>query len=184
MLPMELISNIAGYLGTAAAIVGFQVKKRESLLASQIASNLLVSLSFLLLGKVTGGLICFIATGHTIMNYILTRRDKNPTWWENALFLSLYVAASVYSWVTAELFRFPVDVFPLICAILFFFAVTLTRGRTIRLCFLANAILWILYDLLGAEIAVANLITHVLVCTSNVISIVRYDLIKRKDGSA
>lgn len=175
----KLMSDIAGYMGTAAAILGFQVKKRESLLACQIAANLLVSLSFLLLGQAAGGSICFIATGHTVMNYVLSKRDRSPAWWQSGIFLFLYAAASVYAWITAETFLFPIDVFPLACAVLFFFAVTITDGRTVRLCFLANAVLWILYDLLGSTLAVANLVTHILVCASNVISIVRYDLIRR-----
>lgn len=181
-MPLQLMSDIAGYLGTAAAILGFQVKKRQSLLACQIAANFLVSLSFLFLGQVAGGSICFIATGHTIMNYVLASKDKSPAWWQSGIFLTLYVAASVYAWVTAETFLFPVDVFPLVCAILFFFAVTVTNGRAVRLCFLANAILWILYDLLGATVATANLVTHILVFTSNVISIVRYDIIGRNQS--
>ncbi len=179
-MPLTLLSNIAGYLGTAAAILGFQVKKREGLLACQIASNLLVSLSFLFLFQLAGGSICFIATGHTIVNYCLAKRNKVPTWQLNALFLLLYLAASVYSWVTAEQFLFPVDVFPFICAVLFLLAITFTNGKVIRLLFLANAVLWILYDLFGATFAAANLVTHILVLLSNVIAIIRYDVIAGK----
>jgi len=177
---METVSQIVGYLGTAAAIAGFQVKKRELLLLCQIAANLLVSLSFLLLGQVAGGSVCFIATGHTVWNYILAKKEKNPSLWQNVLFIALYTAASVWSWVTASRFLFPVDIFPYLCAMLFLLAITVKNPKTIRLCFLANASLWILYDVLGASFAVANLVTHVLVWISNVISIVRYDVIVKQ----
>jgi len=176
---METVSQIVGYLGTAAAIAGFQVKKRELLLLCQIAANLLVSLSFLLLGQVAGGSICFIATGHTIVNYILAKKEKNPTWWQNVLFIALYTGASVYSWVSAPQFLFPVDLFPYFCALLFLLAITIKKGSAIRLCFIANASLWILYDVLGATLAIANLVTHILVWISNLISIIRYDVMKK-----
>lgn len=173
-----LISQICGYLGTAAAVVGFQVKKREALLISQIAANLLVSLSFIFIGKPTGGLICFIATGHTILNFCLAKREKNPTWWMNAIFITLYLSASVFSWVTAETFRWT-EILPLVCAGLFFLAITFTKGRTVRLCFLANAVVWIAYDLLGI-LAVANLVTHLIVFASNLISVIRFDIIGKR----
>jgi len=177
---MQIVSQIVGYLGTAAAIMGFQVKKRELLLLCQIAANLLVSMSFIFLGQLAGGSICFIATGHTVMNYVLAKKKKAPAWWQNAIFLLLYLGASVYSWVTAERFLFPVDLFPFMCAMLFFLAITLTKAGRVRLCFLANASLWILYDVLGSTLAVANLVTHILVWTSNLISIIRYDVLAKK----
>ena len=56
---MEILSQIVGYIGTATAVVGFQVKARKHLLLCQIFSNLLVALSFVLLGpdKLAGGSI-------------------------------------------------------------------------------------------------------------------------------
>ena len=178
---MEILSQIVGYIGTATAVVGFQVKARKHLLLCQIFSNLLVAFSFVLLGpdKLSGGAICFVAVFHTFFNYLHSKKGNAPPLWQTGIFFLIYTAVSAITLFTAGSFLFPLSLFPYFCSVLFILAITLKNDSLSRLCFFANASLWIFYDIFGTTFAVANLVTHILVLISNIIGIVRMDLLPK-----
>lgn len=177
---METLSMIVGYIGTAAAIIGFQCKKQTSLLASQIAANFFVALSFLFLGvsKMAGGATCMIAVVQTAVNFFYQKHEKKPPIWTLLLFGAFYAGATALTTYLAGSFQWFM-IFPFLCAVLFMFAISSVNPTFSRMMFLSNTTLWIIYDFVG-EFAIANLTTHILVLLSVVVGIVRYDILKKQ----
>ena len=176
---MKEWSLIIGYMGTLAAVVSYQMNKRQWILILQCVANALVAASYLLQegAKLSGALICLIAAVHTVVNYGLDRKGKKPPIPVTLLFGLAYTGATV--WTMWQSGHFSVtELLPWICALLFVSAITLPRESDSRKCFFFNGVLWIVYDVMGT-LSMANLITHICVLVSVVVGIFRLDIQKK-----
>ena len=175
-----MLSYIFGYAGTLTAIVSVQLKRKKYILLSQILANGFGALSYLFLGgdSMMAGTALVLGMIQCLIGYIYDQKEKLLPKFIPGLFLLLSVLNSaVHIWV-AGVFHFPVDLIPVSCLLLFTIGVSMKNASAIRLYFLANASLWVVYDLMVRPIAQANLVTHIVVTLSVLIGIVRHDILK------
>ena len=177
-----MLSLIFGYAGTVTSIVSMQLKRQKHILLSQALSNGLGALSYLLLGgdSMLAGTGMVLGAVQCLINYLCIKNGKLPPKYLPGIFLLLSAANSAIHILASGVFRFPVDLIPVSCALLFVIGVTMKRAAATRLFFLANASLWIVYDLMVRPVAQANLVTHMVVVLSVAVGIVRYDMIRKQ----
>lgn len=175
------LSLIFGYAATVAAIIGFQLKKQHQIIISQFFSNSLVALSYIVLdiSKIAGGITCLVGAAQTLINFLYLKKDKTPPKGITLIFLAAYIGASVLSLSLAPAVSIPYDLLPLLGSFAFLIGVSTKNSTATRYWFLANIIIWILYDVLATPIAVANLVTHTCILISVVVGIIRYDILKK-----
>ena len=176
-----MISLIFGYAGTLTSIASMQLKQQKHILLSQVFANGLAALSYLFLGgdSISAGTGMILGAIQCLINYAYIKKGTLPPKCIPSFFLLMSVLNSAIHISSSGIFHFPVDLIPVSCSLLFVVGVTMKNAATTRLFFLANASLWISYDLMVRPIAQANLMTHIVVVLSVGISIVRYDILKR-----
>ena len=175
-----MLSLIFGYAGTVTSIVSMQMKRQKHILLSQALANGFGALSYLFLGgdSMMAGTGMILGAVQCLVNYIFLQSGKPLPKGIPGFFLLLSVLNSAVHILASGVFRFPVDLIPVSCALLFVVGVTMKRAAATRLFFLANASLWIAYDLMVRPVAQANLVTHIVVVLSVAVGIVRYDIIR------
>ncbi len=175
------LSLIFGYAATVAAIIGFQLKKQHHIIISQFFSNSLVALSYIVLdlSKITGGITCLVGAAQTLINFFYLKKDKTPPKGLTLVFLAAYIGASVLTLSLAQSVSIPYDLLPLLGSFAFLIGVSTKNSTATRYWFLANIIIWIVYDAAAAPVAVANLVTHTCILISVIVGIVRYDILKK-----
>lgn len=174
-----MISLIFGYTGTLISIVSMQLKEQKHLLLSQAFANGFASLSYLFLGKASmiAGTGMVLGTIQCLVNYVYAKKEKPSPKFSQYLFLIMSVLNSAVHIAVSRVFRFPSDLIPISCSLLFVIGVNMKNTTCMRLFFLANSALWILHDLTVHPIAQANLMTHIVVVLSVLVGIVRYDIL-------
>ena len=178
---MNELSLVIGYLGTLAAVVSYQMKNRRGVLIFQCAANALVAVSYLFQegAKISGALICLIAAVHTVVNFLMDIRGHQPPVAVTGLFVLAYTGATGWTMWQSQHFSVP-ELLPWLCALLFVAAITLPRQTDSHKCFFVNAVLWIIYDVLGT-LSWANLVTHICILISITVGIVRMDIRKKRE---
>ena len=175
-----MLSYIFGYAGTITSIVSTQLKQKKHIILSQIFVNGFGALSYLFLGgnSMIAGTGLVLGMIQCLIGYIYDQKGKTLPKFIPSFFLLMSVLNSVVHILLAGVFHFPVDLIPLTCLLLFTIGVSMKNATVIRLYFLANASLWVVYDLMVRPIAQANLVTHIVVTLSVLIGIVRHDILK------
>ena len=77
MESVEIISLSLGILATTLSVVGNQFRKMMLVLAFQIASNLLVSVQYILEGTPTTSIVVYIAILQIVISMYLNSRGKS-----------------------------------------------------------------------------------------------------------
>ena len=108
----------------------------------------------------------------TLINYIYAVKNKKITWELITFYIALSIIASIIT------FKSWIDIIPLISAILHTITIIQIKENRIRLINLSSLLLWIPYYIVLN--AYANLFTNLCIVVSNVVSIIRYDVKKRK----
>ncbi|MBQ3115075.1 MAG: YgjV family protein [Clostridia bacterium] len=182
---LTTLSLIFGYIATAAAMVGFQLKKQSQIIISQMVSNSFIALSYFMLGttKMAGGFACVVGALQTLINYFYLRKKKNPKKYITAIFFFGYVASFVVTAYLAQQVVLPNDLLPLIGSMIFVFAVSIQNSTATRIMFFFNMLIWITFDCIATPVATANLITHICILISVIVGFLRYDLLKMRNNN-
>ena len=151
---METFSYIASFIATVLGLCEPFSKKMKTVLTLSFLGNFLVAMSYLLIGKVNGSLICFVACVQLIINYSYDVRDRRlPKW-----FIGLHVVAFLL--VNIITFTYWYDILALLAAWMFVLSVAQPDAKYYRMYYMINSLIWIIYDLLAK--AYGNLFTHVI----------------------
>lgn len=92
-----LISQLIGVVTGIVAVVTMQFKDMRKILVGQIASNVLSSSTYFLLGGFSGAGVCFVAIFQSIVMYALNKREITPPKSVIAVFIALYLGCSAIS---------------------------------------------------------------------------------------
>lgn len=149
------------------AAVMMQCKSLKLILLGQLATNLLVAISYILLGGLSGGGICLIAIAQATVMFFYNQKEKKPHWWVLAIFIAAYVACS------AIYYQSFIDIFPAIAAVCFAVSITMSTPFLSRVWYIFNPIAWMVYDI--ATLAYGNLIIHAIVFISTAVALIRVD---------
>ena len=135
---------------TLICIITPQFKKKWQMAALAILANTLSGLNFLLLGKVSACGVALVAVIQALFAIRHTKRDTAPGKLEIAVFGVLYVIGGLLPYLaTGTLASFGwLDVMPIVGALLYLGYLVQTREQCMRGFLLANASVYLVYDVI------------------------------------
>ncbi len=164
----DIIAQGIGILTAILSVVSAQMKNITAILLTELAANLLVALSYLLLGGDAGALVCLTACMQVTASFFFAKRGKQVPKTLTAAFVAIYIALSALTFQSMR------DILPCICAVAFALSVAQSKAAGYRLFMTVSAVLWLVYDVtVGAW---GMLLTHGLLLVSLVIAICRQDI--------
>ena len=171
-----IIAQWLGIITTVVALLSVQFKRMELILIGQIVSNVLVALSYWLLGGLSGAWICILAAVQTLIIFFLDRSNLKNKNRKKEMLLVLFVMAYVIG--TMIVYVDWRDIVAGVCAVLFVLAIVQSESGKLRIIMMVNALLWIIYDYKTK--AYTNILTHGLELLSILIAMVRLDRKSKK----
>lgn len=169
-----IIGQIISVITLLLSVVIAQFKDVKHILIGEIVSNLLVALSYVFLGGLSGAWICIVAAVQTLIIYFanqhnLEQKKRNIL---TAIFAIAYVVGTVI------VYRGWGDIVSCTCAFLYVLAIMQTDTGKYRWFMAGNSFLWVIYDFTTA--AYVNVITHGSVLISVIIAKIRLDWRKQE----
>ncbi len=169
----ETISYALSLLATVLGIIEPFNKNMRMVLAFSCVGNFAVAISYLLVGSISGAIICFIGGAITFINFFFAKRGKDVPLWLVIIYAVVFAGASLPS------FAYWYDAVSLVAAIVFVLSVAQPDPKYYRIFFILNSGLWIAYDFFAK--AYGNLFTHVTLFVAIFVSIIIRDGIKKKN---
>ncbi len=167
------IVQAVGFVGMAFAFISFQNNNIKKLLFFQTLAALSFAIHFSLLGAFTGAVMNILGASR---NIIFANREKK--WANNKLwmyfFILLYTVLGIFTW--KDYF----SILPIIAMTLATVAFWIPNPKATRFIVLPSSPCWLIYNIFNKSIA--GSLTEIFVSTSLIIAIVRFDILKRKDG--
>ena len=185
--PKFIVSQIAALITAVLAILCVQVNNPLHILYMQLAVNLTTIASHLFNGAGVGSVLIIVAVVHLAFNCFFTLKGKNPPRFSIWLFAVLYIGAVVIAsdymlGLRFSEFGFWIDAILILAAVCFMLAVSSKKASGYRIFILVNTLIWIVYDYYGGNVPnVSMLITHIVLLISNIIAIVRLDVLGRSN---
>ena len=147
-----LIGQILGIGSTVCTIILPFFKKKGQILFVNILCNLLISLNFILIGKIgSAAFLCMVAIVQSIVSMVHDSRGTPISLMEKILFLLLYVGFGFFGIITAPGFVWELnttnllELMPIVGALMLMFSVFSKSEQTMRKFLLANATIWTIY---------------------------------------
>ena len=147
-----IIGQILGIGSTVCTIILPFFKKKWQILAVNILVNLLISLNFILIGKIgSAAFLCMVAIVQSIVSMVHDNKGTPISLVEKMLFLVLYVGFGFFGIVTAPGFVCEInatnllELMPIAGALMLMFSVFSKSEQTMRKFLLCNATIWTIY---------------------------------------
>lgn len=147
-----IIGQILGIGSTVCTIILPFFKKKWQILAANILVNLLISLNFILIGKIgSAAFLCMVAIVQSIVSMVHDSKGTPISLVEQILFLFLYVGFGFFGIVTAPGFVWEIntanllELMPIVGALMLMFSVFSKSEQTMRKFLLVNATIWTIY---------------------------------------
>ena len=163
---MEILAYIIGIFTTIFAVASMQFKDMKYVLVCQLICNSLLTMQYVLEGRVSVSGVVVLAVVQTIVRFFFDKKGKPFPVWLTGVFIVLFTVVSVI------MMKSPYDL--ITCAAVWFFAICIVQKRSsiARICSFINTVLWLIYDILQAPSAV---ITHAVILVFVAAGIVRLD---------
>lgn len=170
---MGIIAQVAGAIATLTNVIGIQLKTKKQILLSYVIAEIFFIISFGCLKAYSGVATCAIMMFVTALMYFMDKYKKEvKTWLVIVLMiLSLGIAFLFYhTWV---------DLISIIACIPFLLMSVQKKEKYVRIYTFIFLLFYTTYDILvGAYTA---FIGDLLFTISTIISIIRYDILKKKE---
>lgn len=147
-----LIGQILGIGSTVCTIILPFFKKKWQILTANILVNLLISLNFILIGKIgSAAFLCMVAVVQSIVSMVHDTKGTPISLVEKILFLALYVGFGFFGIITAPGFVLELnrtnllELMPIVGALMLMFSVFSKSEQTMRKFLLVNATIWTIY---------------------------------------
>ena len=147
-----IIGQILGIGSTVCTIILPFFKKKWQILAANILVNLLISLNFILIGKIgSAAFLCMVAIVQSIVSMVHDSKGTPISLVEKILFLALYVGFGFFGIVTAPGFVWEIntinllELMPIVGALMLMFSVFSKSEQNMRKFLLVNATIWTIY---------------------------------------
>ena len=181
--PKFIVSQVAAIITGVLAIFCVQVNKPLHILYMQLAVNLTTIASHLFNGAGAGTALIVVAVVHLVFNCYFNLKGKNPPRISSWLFAIPYVGSVI---IASEYimkfsyteFGFWIDAMLIAASIFFMLAVAQRKASGYRFFILLNTLIWLVYDFYGGtDPNVMMMITHIGLLISNIVAIVRLDIL-------
>lgn len=159
---MTVAYYVLAFLAMVTNITTFFLVDIRKILALQIMANLLVTASYLCIGRLTGAIICGVACFLLLINFCIRQKGKDVT-------LPVILAEGA-AMVIPNLFVFSVwyDILAILAGIMFVLEISRENGIYYRKVAFFNIVLWLIYNLLAH--AWANLAMQIVFLVFNLIT--------------
>ncbi len=165
------IAQFVGFAGLACNGLSFQQKKRKGILTLQICAAGAFVIHYILLGAHTGAALNFLGLLRSLVFINSDKKwAKSPIWL--VVFMAVFSVASALTWVDWY------SVLPAVAMILTTVSYWLKNETKIRLVTFPSSPCWLVYNIITGSFA--GLITELVVMSSLIIAIVRYDILKKE----
>ena len=164
------VAQIFGVLGIIFSVLSMQMKTKKNIMIMLLLLNLMSALNFLFLDSLSGSLVCFFAVFETFVNYLYdSKKKKVPIY-----IICFYVVVNIALGLST--YKGPLDIIPIVCALLYCATVCTKKESNIRKEMFCNQTLWLIYDIIvkAYMFSVSNILTLI----SIIISMIRYDFKK------
>ena len=147
-----LIGQILGLLPTVCCIIGPFWKKKWQMMVNSAAANLMVALNFFMIGEFGPAVIInLVAVAQTLLAVLHCVKGTQSGKIEKMVFFVLYVGSGFLT------YQKPLDLMPILAAVLFMLSVFQKKEQGVRKYLFCNACVWIVYGLIvGSTTVVAN----------------------------
>ena len=161
-----MLAYIIGIFTTIFAIASMQFKDMKFVLLFQLICNSLLTMQYVLEGRVSVSGVVVLAVVQTIVRFFFDKKGKPFPVWLTCVFIVLFTVVSVV------MMKSPYDL--ITCVAVWFFAICIVQKRSsiARLCSFTNTTLWLIYDILQAPSAV---FTHAVILVFVAVGIIRLD---------
>ena len=171
MNSIQIISQVINPIGTLLNAIGINLNNKSKTLLFFAAGNICVALSLGLLHAYAGMIVQIIFVTESLINYFWEKNySKYPIW---LIFLYVLIPCCVLTITFSSLW----DILPLLAGIFFPLAL-IFKNFALRLLNLLSVIVWIPYLIHFGQYAGAFGCT--IFTITNIISIIRFDIIKKK----
>ena len=168
-------AQIIGFIGAFTYFLVFQMKKRSSILAINILAGLIFVVHFSLIGAYTGAAMNVVCALRCTIYYFSDRKwAKSKAWL--AVFIGVSVVLGVLTW--GDIY----SIFPLMAMVITSISFWLKKESHIRLLTLPTQPGWMIYNIHNNSIS--GLLTDIVIFSSILIAIIRYDIIKKEKPQA
>ena len=167
------IAQCLGIVAATLKILSIQFKDKNKILIMFMLVNLVGGTGLFLLEGYTGSLICFVAVIQTLINYIYVRKDKKLPSYYIPIYVIMSLSVGLYS------YREWMDIFTLICAMLYIASICQTKENKLRIYALLNIICWLIYN--SYHRAYTDIFFKVIFLISNLNAIYKYDIKKKTE---
>lgn len=172
---LGVAAQIIGFIGAFTYFLVFQMKKRSSILAINILAGLIFVVHFSLIGAYTGAAMNVVCALRCTIYYFSDRKwAKSKAWL--AIFIGVSVVLGVLTW--GDIY----SVFPLMAMVITSISFWLKKESHIRLLTLPTQPGWMIYNIHNNSIS--GLLTDIVIFSSILIAIIRYDIIKKEKPQA
>ena len=170
---MEMLSYLASMISTVLGLFEPFSKKMKTVLIFNFLGNVLVGISYLLVGSFSGAATCGTAAVQLLINYSFTAKEKKIPKKLVVVHAVMFLAVNLLT------FALWYDALVLVAAMLFVLSVAQESTKYYRLLYVSNSLTWIIYDVLAH--AYGNLSTHVILFISTALAIFFRDIRSRKN---
>ena len=171
----QIIIQGIGYLALLFVLLSFQKSKRVNILLLMLTGLVIFVIHYSLLHAWTGALMNLVEAGVVFVSY----KEETDLWAKQKfwpyVFICLYVLAGI---VTAKSI---VDFLPIVAQIFGALAVWQKSPKAIRFLMLLPRPLWFTYNFIVGSYA--GMTGEILILTSVLIGIFRFDILKQKEKS-
>ncbi len=170
---MYLFAQILGVVASGIAIFAIQMKKGWQILLLTMFANLFSVVVFLLLNGFSSAVtVSVIAAVQCGINAYLSYNGKEVSVVQKTIFTTLFLINGVVSYTVL------LDILPIAASLIFAWSTFQKEEQQIRLFFLLNALLWIVYDaIIGTTAVIGQLFSLV----SILVAIYRYRKPKKSE---
>lgn len=174
MFLAEILSFAASIAATVLGIFEPFNRKMSTVLIFNFLGNLLVGVSYLLVGGMSGALICLVAGVQIVINYIFSIKSQKVPLWLMLIYAGAFTAVNLIS------FSVWYDIFSLGAALSFVWSVAQPDPKYYRIFLAVNVSMWVVYDILAK--AYGNLLVHV-VCVITIAAAIYVRDFRKKNGT-
>ncbi len=164
-----IIAQVLSFFGAGLNALSFQQKTRKNIITVQICAAITFIIHYILLGAYTGAALNGISLFRSI---VFVNNDKkwakNPMWL--IFFVVLNIVSSILTWSDWS------SILPAIAMSLTTVSYWLKNEKYIRIVTFPSSPCWLVYNIITGSIG--GIVTEILVMSSILIAIVRYDILK------
>ena len=181
---IKIIGQIISIIAMAFNIYSFQLKTANKVIVCQLFGGLFFSVSFFMLGMVTGGLLNVVAVMRAIVYRFKDKLHSEHILWFlffEALFVASYVLTFTVFKKEFTAFNAIIELLPVIGMTASTISFRLQSAKAIRAYGMICSPSWLIYNIIGGSIGA--IICEVLSICSIVIGMFRHDFKKKTKES-